>query len=1648
MSRSRRPRPLDVAIVGMACRFAGAEDLRTFWRNILEGRDGTGEVPVGRWDPDVFSDPESTSSDRLGCRRGGYLGSSVPFDPAAHGIMPLAVAGGDPEQFLILGAAMSALSDSGIDVGAIDRSRVEVIIGRGNDLNRGNLTRLQHGRIVTQTVQILAALHPEWSEADLDTLRDDLKASLPPLEAATVPGQLINATAGRVAQRLGLTGSAFDVDAAGASSLVALDLASRSLASRRADLALVGAVHLEADVDVPSIFQQRGTLSKSGVSRPFSEDADGLLCGEGVGLVVLKRLADAECDGDRVYAVLKGVGIAGDAAASGLASPDARGHARAIRRAYRRSGVDPRTVGLIEGHGLCLPDADRAELRAIRAAFPTPDVGSRALGAVSSMIGHAMPAAGMAGLIKAALALFHRALPPTLHAERPHALLRRPDFPASLNAALRPWVHGRRASPRRAGINAFGFAGINAHAILEEHIASAEGPRGGALPSWDSEAILLAAPDRAGLADRAERLRDWLLRSPGADLKDLAATLNSGDPAAAGPARLGLVARSTADLADRLGAVRDRLLDAALPAVRDARGAYYWDRPVGLEGGLAFLFPGEGSQYPGMMADLCLHFPEVLAQFDTSDRIALESGERALPSDLLFDTSAGDAESAYRSAEIAVNVVLSSQWAIERLLRRLAIRPDASAGHSSGELLALAAAGALEVDATLEGRLGRLGAIFRDLERSGSVPEARLVAAATDRDRASAVCTSVDPRVRIAVDNCPHQVILAGPPDAVEAVVARLRGMGVLCDDLPFGRAYHTPAFAPAVGPIERFFDDLPLAAPRIPLYSCSIARRMPDDPEAIRRIAAGQWTRPVAFRETVEAMHDDGIRVFVDVGARGSLAGFVDDILRGRPAFAAAAHVPRRSGINQLNHLVAALFAQHVPLRADHLYQRRRPALLDLGAPIPTPLPGPILPLGFPEMRPSDAIVRRLRGGGVSRPTGPNRIVDHLGADARIFENVDENSDPVEPDPAPSGDDPMLAYLATMDAFLRTQREIVAGALGGDVLNGPGSAASEGMLAEFGGTTVAVGTAAEAKGGPGMPDSGPWAGLIRELGDAHVVTELELDAEGDPVAENHTLGGRRVSAIDPGRRGLPVLPFSVMAEMVAQVGALLAPHSAVLVGLRGVRAHRWVRFEDEPITLELRGDRVEGQPVAVRVAIINRDGGGHGAEAEAPVFEGVAVFGAARSDAPTATIPRLKHAGPSRFTAEALYGEQWLFHGPVLRALDEVGGFGPGGIEGSIRVLPRSRLFRDGVAPRLLSDPIVLDTFTHLLGCWGLDALADKGDVVFPLGMEELAIFGDDPAEGTRLDCRIAVRAVERHRIRADAEILRPDGGVWMRIDGWEDWRFHWPGRYRDVFRAPDATFLGVPLELGDDAPPGLAAVWLEPPADMGRPVWRDVLEQTQLGPSERAAFLDVNTRGPEARRARRLWGRIAAKEAARRLRRAAGVPSEFPADLAIVPDEHGRPRLVRADDPTRHDLPAVSIAHTEGVAVALASADPTSCIGIDVELIVDRSESFEALAFSEAERALLGGRMGIDRTEWVARLWCAKEAAAKATGFGLVSGPSSVAVIDLDDATGALSVRLGPELAARCPDLASGPLDVHSRRREGYAWAWTSANPGRNPR
>ncbi len=552
-----------------------------------------------------------------------------------------------------------------------------------------------------------------------------------------------------------------------------------------------------------------------------------------------------------------------------------------------------------------------------------------------------------------------------------------------------------------------------------------------------------------------------------------------------------------------------------------------------------------------------------------------------------------------------------------------------------------------------------------------------------------------------------------------------------------------------------------------------------------------------------------------------------------------------------------------------------------------------------------------------------------------------------------------MLAFQETMRAFLETQQAVIGAYLGSSPADFGARRAPYGIPSVDSSVTTISG-----------PEPGPWVGEMRRLvAGSEIEAVYLLDARSDPIAEHHTLGGRRISDLDPTRKGLPVLPFAVMAKMTAQAAALVVSPGQVLVKLEQVQAPQVGALRGlagRPGTARASRASFDAGEQRVRVGLFNRGIDGR-ADAPRPVFEAVVVFAGRAPSPPPASPWELDDPRPSRFTAESLYGEQWLFHGPAIQALVEVGGVTARGIDGVLRVLPWEPLLGPGRPASLHTDLIVIDSFTHLLGCWGLDHLADRGDVVFPLRMEELRLYGERPPVGTDVACRIAIEEVQRHRVRVSAKIVRPDGTVWMRLCDWEDWRFHWPGRYRDVFRQPQEIFLGEELPLDE---PGEAAtlVWLAPPADMGRPVWRDVLEATQLDQAERAEHLARG--GPEGQRSHRLWGVIAAKEAARRLSRALGRGPTYPADLAIVIDEHGRPILTRLDAPGDRSLPSIAIAEAEGVAVAIAARDPLARVGIAVATI---SEGPEESVFTPEERVLLARLSGPTSVEWAVRFRCA---------------------------------------------------------------------------
>jgi acyl transferase domain-containing protein/phosphopantetheinyl transferase len=916
----------DVAIVGMACLFPGAPDLETFARNLAGGVDAIGDLPAGRWDPE-FYDPTSKADDRFYTRRGGFVDDLAIVDPVALGVPPRTATAVEPDQLIALHVALRALADAGLDRRDFDRRRAGVILGRGNYAGAGRTRLEQHVRGAAQLVRALRGLLPGLDEETLARVKREAQAASGWVGADAAIGLVPNLTASRIANRLDLGGAAYTVDAACASARVAVDHAVAELRSGKLDVVLAGGVHFCHDEAFWSVFCQLGAVSRRGEIRPFDRAADGVLLGEGCGIVVLRRRADAERDGDRVYAVIRGSAVSSDGRGS-LMAPSVDGQVLAVERAWRDAGLDPATIGLVEAHGTATLAGDGAELETLRRVFGGAPAGQpRAiLGSVKSMIGHAMPAAGAAGLIKAALALHRRELLPSLHCEAPRDELAATRF--EVLAAAAPWG-GREV--RRAAVNAFGFGGINAHLILDEASPSPRLPR--VAPARPEVALDEAVPEQVlRLAGTPEAI--------GARLDAIAAGAPLVDDLGVGPARLAVIDPTPV----RLAAARKAVSRGAPWRGRD--GVFY--APHGLlAGGGTVCFA-----YPGIDADFRPRLVDVADDFGW-----------ALAPELAPTTTTTSIE------HVGAGLVAAGRM-LTSVLAELGITPALACGHSVGEWSAMAATGMLrgeDVDA------------LADSARTGllEVPGVVFAAVGCGVARARAALDGL-PDVAISHDNCPHQVILCGAELSVETAVQRLRQGGVLGQVLPFRSGFHSPLFAPFLEPHRDNFSRLAIAPATVPVWSATTCAPFPDEPGAVRELAARHLVEPVRFRELVERLHAGGARVFIQVGP-GSLVPFVEDTLRGQPHLAIAANAPERGGVAQLWRLCAALWCEGAEPRFERLRPTRRPT-----AEIPVVRATTIkLPLAVPLYQPTTPLPL------VAGPRPGDRAPGVAGAAAALLDEI-----------------------------------------------------------------------------------------------------------------------------------------------------------------------------------------------------------------------------------------------------------------------------------------------------------------------------------------------------------------------------------------------------------------------------------------------------------------------------------------------------------------------------------------------------------------------------------------------------------------------------------------------------------------------------------
>jgi acyl transferase domain-containing protein/NAD(P)H-dependent flavin oxidoreductase YrpB (nitropropane dioxygenase family) len=921
-------RPSDIAIVGMAAVFPGAESVARFWSNTIQGVDAIIEVPPDRWDWRLYYDPDPKAPDKIVSKWGGFL-PDIPFDPLRYGMPPSSLPSIEPAQLIALEVVRSALADAGYAERPFPREQTAVVLGMG-----GGAAQLAMGFAFRSYLPMLETVLPSSGRQAIESC----KGLLPEWTEDAFPGFLLNVTAGRIANRLNLGGSSYTVDAACGSSLAAAALAVRELESGAADMVVLGGVDTVQNPFTYLAFSKTQAFSPRGRCRPFDSSADGIVISEGVAAVVLKRLADAERDGDRIYAVIKGVGASSDGRARGLTAPVVEGQSRALERAYSRAGISPATVGYIEAHGTGTALGDEVEISALSRLFRNAGAPVRecVVSSVKSSIGHTKCAAGLAGLINASLSLYHKVLPPTIGIETPNPKLDLRDGPFRLCTQAQPWLHPHPDQPRRAGVSAFGFGGTNFHVVIEAYDSDLAAEPDSTVRHWPVELLVWRAADPSGIVSQLDELTRALQSGARPALCDLSHALLQAGRVLASRSRghphslLAIVTGSSEDLTEKLNLARAAIVGGKT-RIDDPRGIVFEATPTWKGAPVAFIFPGQGAQSPGMLRELAVIFPEVREVFEAFDRaLAAASGQRLTP--LLFPSPA-DGEAAWEQARAALTETSVAQPAVGaagvamlRLLRKLGCEPELLGGHSYGELVALHAAGVLSAAALAQLSSTR-GRLMREAGGAASGTMAALLAGPAETNRLLGEVSGV----QVANWNGPRQTVIAGPSAAVQAALDLAATRGISGRLLPVSSAFHTPLVAGARDRFAEVAAQLLRHSPDRLVYSNLDAAPHPSDPRAIATRLGDHLASPVRFGDMIEAMYRAGARVFVELGPSSVLAPLVDSILDGRPHLAVACDAVGSSGLNAWLRTVARLVAAGLPLELERITRGRSERVLDL---------------------------------------------------------------------------------------------------------------------------------------------------------------------------------------------------------------------------------------------------------------------------------------------------------------------------------------------------------------------------------------------------------------------------------------------------------------------------------------------------------------------------------------------------------------------------------------------------------------------------------------------------------------------------------------------------------------------------------------------
>ncbi|MBW4563938.1 MAG: acyltransferase domain-containing protein [Mojavia pulchra JT2-VF2] len=872
-----------IAIVGMASLFPKARNLREYWRNIVNKIDCITDVPDTHWSVKDYYDPNPrTPEDKTYCKRGGFI-PEVDFNPMEFGIPPSILEVTDVSQLLSLVVAKEAMEDAGYGENReFSRETVGVILGvaMAKQLGMPLSARLEY------PIWEKALKSSGLSDEDTAKIVEKIKSAYVKWDENAFPGMLANVVAGRIANRLNFGGMNCVVDAACASSFGALKMAISELVEYRSDMMLTGGVDTDNTIMAYISFSKTPAVSPSENVRPFDAKSDGMMLGEGIGMIVLKRLEDAERDNDKIYAVIKGIGTSSDGRYKSIYAPRKEGQVKALERAYEDAGFSPATVGLMEAHGTGTMAGDPTEFGSLRDFFGEHDSKRQhiALGSVKSQIGHTKAAAGAASLIKTALALHHKILPPTINITEPNPKLNIKNSSFYLNTETRPWIRAEGEAPRRAGVSSFGFGGTNYHVVLEEY--GDEQNRPYRLHNAPAE-ILLFAGTSVQLVTKCEETLGKLQSNDGErHYAELVQECTSQEiPQAA--ARVGFVAENLQEAC--------KLLQISLDWLKHKGSAISWEHPQGiyfrsagmnLGGKVVSLFSGQGSQYLEMGREVVMNFPEMRRLYGQMDSLLLKDNLRPL-SEIVFP--APTFEEAEKNAQVAalqrteyaqpaIGVLSAGLYSI---MQQAGFKSDFVAGHSFGELTALWAAGVLsEQDYLfLVKARGQAMAAPEDPDHDAG----SMLAVKEEIGKVEAVVRHF-PQVAIANINSPTQVVLAGPTAEIAKVRQALQDKGYAAVLLPVSAAFHTPLIAFAQKSFAIATKTVSFQAPQIPVFSNVTGKQYPKEAQSIQKILETHLSNSVLFKQEIENIYAVGGSCFVEFGPRKILTNLVKDILGDRP--------------------------------------------------------------------------------------------------------------------------------------------------------------------------------------------------------------------------------------------------------------------------------------------------------------------------------------------------------------------------------------------------------------------------------------------------------------------------------------------------------------------------------------------------------------------------------------------------------------------------------------------------------------------------------------------------------------------------------------------------------------------------------------------